>query len=163
MAALAGSVRAMVACVSGAAAGVSMLDWSYGGELLADGVYVLDGEWNVCCVALDGISGIVHHLPTALVGTVLSTIRQAIADLGVISSDAPISTPARPCVLFAHQLPDSLLSVPYPTFRPLPPTQPVHRLSLSVYWCTPSTYLRHRTWNSHHCVSLSFPSSSAVT
>ena len=117
VAVLTSSVRAVVDAVSGAAVGVAMMDWSHGSELMTDGVYVLDGLWNVCCVALDGICSRAAHLPTAVLESVASTIKQAITRLAIVSFDVPISTPSRPCVLFAPSA-SELPAVP-PARRPV--------------------------------------------
>ena len=110
VAVLASCARAVVESVSGAAVGVSMLNLSSGGELMSDGVYVLDGEWNVMCVALDGLGSLASYLPPASLESAATTIESAMADLAVLSFDVPTSSPSHPCVLFSHQLPDSLLS-----------------------------------------------------
>ena len=110
VAVLSGTVRAVVEAVSRAEAGVSRMEVSSGGELISDAAYVLDGEWNVSCVALDAICLVAHHLPTALRDSAASTIKQALANMAVLSLDVPISLPSHPSALFAHQLPSSLLS-----------------------------------------------------
>ena len=136
VAALTNTLRAVVDAVSGVAGGVSMLKLSYGGELLSDGTYVLDGEWNVSCVALDGLSSIASHLPSSLLGSVAVTVKQAIAELAVVSFDVPSSLPSRPCVLFAHRLPDSLLchlaDAPSASAATSSPILLVHSFYLSV-------------------------------
>ena len=103
------SVRAVVDALSRAAAGASMFELSTGSELMSNGVYVLDGEWNVSCVALDGLSGIASYLPPVLLEGTTSTIKQVMADLAVVTFNVPISSPSSPCILFAHRLPTSLL------------------------------------------------------
>ena len=133
---LADSVRAVVDAMSGRAAGVSMMHLSGGGKLMSDDVYVLDGEWNVCCVALDSISSVAFHLPTALQESVATTVKTALSDLAVVSYDVPISSPSHPCVLFTHQLPSSLLShlpeIPSSSAPTSPPVLLVHSFHLSV-------------------------------
>lgn len=140
------SARAVVEAVMGAEAGVSRVDGSLSGELMADAAFVLDGEWNVSCVALDAFCSVAPYLPSATQEMVASTVKQAVVDLALLSSHTPISSPSSPCILFAHQLPHSLLChLPeLPSFSaPTPsPVLLVHSFYLSATQRTTVTPLR---------------------